>query len=109
MRTVGRRGRGGAGGGARKGGEFSDLYLCALNEYVYFYGRGVETVSAADVTALIELVSSEESSGGKLTLPGSETVDLRSVRERTLLHVKRLQASAEEDVAARWRSVVVPS
>lgn len=99
----------GAGGGARKGGEFSDLYLCALNEYVYFYGRGVETVSAADVTALIELVSSEESSGGKLTLPGSETVDLRSVRERTLLHVKRLQASAEEDVAARWRSVVVPS
>ena len=78
---------------AGRGGSSSDLYLAALQEYMYFYGKGVSTVNASDVTALVELVAGEEN----ITA---------SARERTFAHIKNLQASGE--AAERWAAVAVP-
>ena len=81
-------------------GEAVRLYVLALNEYLWFFDRGCETVTAETVRGLVEVIQAE--------LGGEEACgpDVEAYYAATIRHIKRKKLEGGE-VGARYEAIDV--
>lgn len=78
------------------------MYIDVLEQYVYYFERGVDGFAAAELQPVIDLVIAEVSAAPK---------DSEAVKhwQRALKGFEQAKSKADGDAKARWNSLSIPS